>query len=205
MIRRSLCAAALAAASMGATRADDAADEKSKVTLVYDHVLPNVPGKSLRAVLVDEARFRWVLVDRFDMAAISKFVLGRYWRSTNEAQRAEFQRLFVDFMVGSYSSRFSDYLGEGVRVTGSGAEDGGSILVHSTIDMPSAEDIRVDWRLRRAGGNFAIVDIIVEGASMEVTQRSAFASMIQDRGGIDGLIEALRTKNLQSANSSSGQ
>jgi hypothetical protein len=40
---------------------------------------------------------------------------------------------------------------------------------------------------------------------MEVTQRSAFASMIQDGRGIDGLIEALRTKNLQSANSSSGR
>ena len=152
-----------------------------------------------------EARFRRLLVDRFDMAAISKFVLGRHWRSTNEAQRAEFQRLFVDFMVGSYSSRFGDYLGEGVKVTGSGAGDGGTILVRSRIDMPSAEDIRVDWRLRRAGDTFAIVDIIVEGASMEVTQRSAFASMIQDGRGIDGLIEALRTKNLQSANSSSGQ
>src|SRR5262249_31690128 len=30
-----------------------ASDEKSKVTLVYDHVLPNVPGKSLRGVLVE--------------------------------------------------------------------------------------------------------------------------------------------------------
>jgi quercetin dioxygenase-like cupin family protein len=30
-----------------------AADEKAKVTLVSDHELPNVPGKSLRAVLVE--------------------------------------------------------------------------------------------------------------------------------------------------------
>lgn len=30
-----------------------AQDEKSKVTLVYDHVLPNVPGKSIRGVLVE--------------------------------------------------------------------------------------------------------------------------------------------------------
>jgi quercetin dioxygenase-like cupin family protein len=28
--------------------AHDASDEKSKVTLVYDQVLPNVPGKSIR-------------------------------------------------------------------------------------------------------------------------------------------------------------
>ena len=143
-----------------------------------------------------EARFRRLLVDRFDMAAISKSVLGRYWRSTNEAQRIEFQQALVDFIVGSYSVRFSEYLGEGVKVTGSRAEDDGTILVQSKIDMPSSEDIRVDWRLRSSGGNFAVVDVIVEGVSMDVTQRSQFTRIIQDRGGINGLIEALRTKNL---------
>jgi quercetin dioxygenase-like cupin family protein len=35
--------------------AQDASGGKSKVTLVYDHVLPNVPGKSIRGVLVEYA------------------------------------------------------------------------------------------------------------------------------------------------------
>ena len=30
-----------------------AADESSKVTLVYEHALPNVPGKSIKGVLVE--------------------------------------------------------------------------------------------------------------------------------------------------------
>jgi phospholipid transport system substrate-binding protein len=152
-----------------------------------------------------EARFRRLLNDHFDIAAISKFVLGRYYRSISDQQRAEFQRLFVDFMVGSYSVSFSEYMGKGLTVTGAAAADGDTILVHSKIDMPSAADARVDWRLRPAEGRFAIVDIIVEGVSMEVTQRSQFASMIQDRGGVDGLIAALRTKTLQSASSSTQQ
>jgi quercetin dioxygenase-like cupin family protein len=54
MISRILCVAVLAAACMGATQAL-AADDMSKVTLVYDHVLPNVPGKSIRGVLVEYA------------------------------------------------------------------------------------------------------------------------------------------------------
>src|SRR5215468_11428909 len=53
MIRRFLCAAALAAVCVVSNQADGASDEKSKVTLVYDHVLPNVPGKSIRGVLVE--------------------------------------------------------------------------------------------------------------------------------------------------------
>ena len=206
---RACCTALLLTAAVAFSQQAAAAGDANSVASAFIQELGNDAIKELADPAIPrserEARFRRLLVDRFDMAAISKFVLGRYWRSTDEAQRVEFQQLFADFMVGSYSVRFSEYLGEGVKVIGSSAEDGGTILVHTTIDMPSSEDIRVDWRLRHADGNFAIVDIIVEGVSMEVTQRSAFASMIQDRGGLIGVFEALRTKNLQFANSSTEQ
>ena len=206
---RTFCTALLLTAAIAVEQPAVATGDSSPAAFAFIQELGNDAIKELTDPAIPqperEARFRRLLVDRFDMAAISKFVLGRYWRSTNEAQRVEFQQLFVDFMVGSYSVRFSEYLGGGVKVTGSSAEDGGTILVHSTVDMPSSEDIRVDWRLRRADDTFAVVDIIVEGASMEVTQRSQFASMIQDGGGVDGLIEALRTKNLQFANRSTEQ
>jgi quercetin dioxygenase-like cupin family protein len=51
MIRQLLYAAALTALCLGAASAQDASD--SKVTLVYDQEIPNVPGKSLRGVLVE--------------------------------------------------------------------------------------------------------------------------------------------------------
>ena len=53
MFRRLLCAAALAVVSLTAASAQDASGDKRKVTLVYDQVLPNVPGKSIRGVLVE--------------------------------------------------------------------------------------------------------------------------------------------------------
>jgi quercetin dioxygenase-like cupin family protein len=59
MIRGILCAAALAATLVNTTPArsadDKAAHEKAKVTLVYEHALPNVPGKSVKGVLVEYA------------------------------------------------------------------------------------------------------------------------------------------------------
>lgn len=54
MIRTLLRAAALAATVMAGASAE-AADDLARVTLVYDHVLPNVPGKSIRGVLVEYA------------------------------------------------------------------------------------------------------------------------------------------------------
>ena len=53
MIGRILCAAALMTAFATTLSAHDAAPDQAKATLVYDHVLPNVPGKSIRGVLVE--------------------------------------------------------------------------------------------------------------------------------------------------------
>jgi phospholipid transport system substrate-binding protein len=174
-----------AASAFMQTLGDEAIDELTD---------PSVPAPER------QARFRRLLNAHFDMAAISKFVLGRYWRTADEAQRAEFQKLFEDFIVVSYSARLDEYRGETFIVSGSSAKGGGTILVHSKVDIPDSEGIRVDWRLHDDSGEFAIVDIIVEGVSMAITQRSEFASVMR-RGGVDGLLQALRTKNAQSTSS----
>ena len=53
MFMKILVAVALVGVPAGATFARDASSDKSKVTLVYEHALPNVPGKSIRGVLVE--------------------------------------------------------------------------------------------------------------------------------------------------------
>ena len=54
MMKSVLSVLALAAMMIGAASAHDSASGKaSKVALVYEHVLPNVPGKSIKGVLVE--------------------------------------------------------------------------------------------------------------------------------------------------------
>jgi quercetin dioxygenase-like cupin family protein len=56
MIRTLLTGAALAAAAVIPAAAQHAQhDNAAKVTVVYDHALPNVPGKSIKGVLVEYA------------------------------------------------------------------------------------------------------------------------------------------------------
>lgn len=50
MIGRFLCAVALAVAVPASAHE---VDDGATVTLVYDHLLPNVPGKSIKGVLVE--------------------------------------------------------------------------------------------------------------------------------------------------------
>ena len=51
MFTRLICAVLLATLTITSASAGDAA--KPQVSLVFDHVLPNVPGKSIKGVLVE--------------------------------------------------------------------------------------------------------------------------------------------------------
>lgn len=55
MLRKASWTIAFALTLATGAVAHDAADEKAKVTLVYDQALPNVPGKSMRSVIVEYA------------------------------------------------------------------------------------------------------------------------------------------------------
>src|SRR5215468_3306650 len=52
-MRRILCALALLAAPLTSASADVPKANEARITVVYEHVLPNVPGKSIKGVLVE--------------------------------------------------------------------------------------------------------------------------------------------------------
>ena len=53
MFGRFVCVTILAGLFLTNSAAGDDARDKSKVTVVFDHALPNVPGKSMKGVLVE--------------------------------------------------------------------------------------------------------------------------------------------------------
>ena len=60
--------------------------------------------------------------------------------------------------------------------------------------------MKIDWRLVTENGHYKISDVIVEGISMMVTQRSEFASVVQRNGGqVRGLIAMMREKTASAA------
>src|SRR5690606_28290108 len=101
-------------------------------------------------------------------------------------------------LVRSYARRFAEYSGESFQVR-SVRDEGEFALVQSLVVRPKAENVRVDWRVRAEDHQFRIVDVIVEGLSMAITQRDEFASVIHSKGGkVSGLIDVLRQKVGQS-------
>lgn len=139
--------------------------------------------------------FRDLLDRDFDMPRISRFVLGPYWREASDQEKQQFQKLFEDYVVRSYATRFSEYSGEQVKVTGSRPESETSTLVQSQVVRQNGPPAKVDWRVRKQDNDFKIVDVDVEGVSMVLTQREEFSSVIQRSGGtVAGLNKELQQK-----------
>ncbi len=146
------------------------------------------------------ARFRELFHSDFDCPGIARFVLGRYWRDASPEERQEFVKLFEDYVVFVYTARLSNFGGETLKVRGS-RSDGDGVIVSTDVASPgSPSPLRMDWRLVSDNGHYKINDIIVEGVSMAVTQRSEFASVVQRSGGqVRGLIAMLREKTASAA------
>jgi phospholipid transport system substrate-binding protein len=175
--------------------ADEPAQEAAKfVNALGDQAIQIITDAGLSKV-DREQRFKDMFVSSFDVPAIGRFVLGRYWRTANEQQRAEFLKLFEDMIVKTYNNRFSEYKGEQFQVTGSRA-DGDSVLVTTNVTQPrGGQAVKVDWRVVKPQGKFKIVDVIIEGVSMSVTQQQEFGSVIQRNGGqVDGLLATMRER-----------
>ena len=141
-----------------------------------------------------KAEFRKLLRSSFDMNMIGRFAMGPYWRSLSPAQQSEYQKLFEAMIVDVYARRFGEYNGQQLEVRNARSENNTDVIVNSfIIPAKGGEEVQVDWRVRNKGGQFKVIDVVVAGVSMALTQRSEFSSVIQ-RGGGDAavLIEHLR-------------
>lgn len=140
-------------------------------------------------------QFRDILENTFNLKAIGKFVLGRHWKQANEADKTMFLSLFKETTVTSYATRFKEYTTEKFQITGSRQETDGGVTVLSRIIRPNGQIISIDWKIFEKNGELRIYDVILEGISMGITQRSEFSSVIQKGGGtIQAIINALKQK-----------
>ncbi len=141
------------------------------------------------------ADFRKLLDDSFDLETIGRFALGRYWNAATDTQKKDYLKLFKTMVVDVYSNRFEEYKGQKIEVRSFRSIGNQDTLVSSFMIPPNGgEEVQVDWRVRNKGGSYKIVDVLVAGVSMSVTQRSEFSSVIQRGGGnVDALIAQLKT------------
>jgi phospholipid transport system substrate-binding protein len=140
-------------------------------------------------------RFRQLLNEDFDVAAIGRMTIGRYWNTATPSQQQEYLNLFEAQLVDIYAERFRTYAGEKFTVLGQRAESDKDFIVSSQIIRRAGPPVDVEWRVRKSDKGLGIIDIAVEGVSMAMTQRAEYATILDRSGGDFGaLIRALRQR-----------
>lgn len=141
-------------------------------------------------------RFRKLIQEGFAMEAISRFVLGRYWRVASEAEQEAFRKTFLDVITQRFLPLFEGYSKDDFKVEAARPDPRNPeiYLVVSRLREPrNGQMVQVGWRVREMGGEMKIVDVLAEGVSMAITLRSEYGSVIQRNGGqVSALIEMLR-------------
>lgn len=177
-------------------RAASANDAEAYASSIGDKVL-DVMNDDAIANAKKLSQLEALFVDVVDVDWVGRFVLGRHWRATDEAQRAAYLDAYRDFLIKHYTSRFAEYSGETFTVEDAVQRREGEYMVRMNIQRPQGQaPVIVDYMLRENGESFKVFDIIVEGVSLISTQRSEFDSVVA-RNGVEKLTEMLKTKTDQ--------
>lgn len=193
-------AAAMSAATPAAAANDPAAEKF--VTDVSSKAIDIISDKSMDRT-AREAAFGKLLNENADMQKIAVFALGQFRTKPDDAQKAEYLKLFDNFVVKVYVTRLSDYHNEKLVITGSGPAKGGA-MVQSQINFTNGrEPVKINWWLFKTGDTYKVFDVNVAGIWLAQEQRSAFTSVINNNGGeFSALLDHLKT---QIANAESGK
>ena len=129
-----------------------------------------------------------------DVDGLARFCLGRYWPQATPPQRAEYLTLFRAMLAANVGDRLAAATSELAQVQSSRPErQGDEIIVRTIVTRPNNQPNRIDWIVIPSGATFRLVDVVAEGMSLRITQRSDYASFLQrNGGGVETLLAALR-------------
>ena len=129
--------------------------------------------------------------DVVDTDWIAKFVLGKHYKTAAVEQKEQFRKLYRDFMINTYSPKFTGYNGEKFSITSITKDDNYYTAKCLLSPKKNAPTINLDFRIRKNNkkdeSKFLIFDIVAEGVSLIETQRSEFGSVIS-RDGLDSFL-----------------
>ncbi len=196
-VRRPLSVLALALLlGVGPARVLAATDSDSPTGVVQetaDAVVAVLEDKSLTSQ-EKRAKVEQIVCAHFDFTTLSKLVLARNWRQLSPTQQHDFVEEFKRHLSMTYGRNVETYNNERAVITGDRQETQGDWTVKTKIVRPHADDILVDYRLRKQDGSWQVIDVIIEGVSLVANFRSQFQE-IMTSGGADKLIQLLREKN----------
>jgi phospholipid transport system substrate-binding protein len=133
------------------------------------------------------------LLPYFDTRYSAQLVLGKYWRTATEDQRARFIKAFQDSMLQNYGNALVNFTANKMKVQPGRIDPGADqASVSTTINRDDGTTVPVIYVLHKTPDGWKAWDVKIEGISYVKSFRDDFAAQI-DQKGLDAVIARLES------------
>ena len=189
----SIAALLLIASACGAL-ADSPLSEVKATTekvllLLKDSKLQGDAKKTERRQLV-----RREMEKRFAWEDSAKACLGKHWLKRTPAEKTEFVKLFSEFLKDTYSDKVATYYGDLDKVDYQGEKiQADYASVKLVLTTKAKVDHPLEYRMEKAGDDWKVYDVVIEGVSMVKNYRDQFDAIIA-KSSYEELIKEIKSK-----------
>lgn len=135
-----------------------------------------------------------ILLPRFDRTYAAQLVMGRHWRSANEAQRARFVEAFYQNLLRRYADGVLEFDQDRIEILpyrGDPSEK--RTRVQTVVTLDDGTEVPVSYSLINRESGWLLFDVTIEGISYVRNFRSELNSEIGSKG-LEAVISRLESE-----------
>jgi phospholipid transport system substrate-binding protein len=169
-----------------------------QVRQTADRVLSVLQDSRLKSADKQKERrdqIRQIVASRFDFAEMAKRSLGSNWQKVNNDEQRQFVELFTELLEKSYADQIESYDGEKI-VYGRENVSQDQADVDTKILTKKGEQISVNYKLRSAGNDWKVYDVVIENISLVNNFRSQFNRVLANASFAE-LLKKLQSKSVE--------
>ena len=191
----------LLASDAAAQASPAAAAATAGVERFHATLLENMKAKAPFAARRD--KLAPVVRDVFDLPVMARLSTGAGWAKMSDADHDKITEAFGDWTIATYAAQFKEWDGEGF-VTKDTTDDGkGNVVVNTRLTQKEGAPVIFNYRMRKSGEAWKVVDIYLEGAISQLALRRGEFGAVIARGGVDELVKHMRDLTAQAEKSGS--
>lgn len=171
----------------------DEVKAKNFVDKVAKDIIKTVSNESMSDVQL-KSSLRKIILSNFDITWMSKFVAGQAYKNLSEEKKQEYTEAYSSYLISSYLPILRKYTNESysinkTTVTGPKNFDVDVIILRNNGKPPLSLRYHI---VELENGDVKARDMVIEGVSTILNQRSEFINTIQSKG-VEGLIAELKS------------
>ena len=140
-------------------------------------------------------KLKEIAKDTVDINGIGFYTLGAYRKTIKDTQLEEYQILFEQYFLKSFSSRLAEYSNPEIEVISKKKINENYTMVYSILaGTDQRPEVKINWRIYTKNPNMPVIrDLVIEGLSLARTQKEEFSSIIESNDGdINALFSTLK-------------